>query len=183
MNKLAGKFFILIVVVSILALTGCGGSMPDAAEDSTNSSAVSDIPTTSSNTGGASNMEVVEFDPVEIADDGVLIPRTPSIKQNILKPVNKKPAEEVFEEQERQGFRVQIFSSSANSGARKIEEKASGQFSDKVYLTYDPPTYKVRVGDCLAREEANIILQKAKTLGYRDAWVVRDKVIVRVKVE
>ena len=180
------KISSLIFPILILGLlvVNCGSSMPDVDENSTANTSGETQNTAANNASGqSSTVTAVEFDPVELGDDGVLIPRAPSISNKINDTTSNIPIEEKYEEQERQGFRIQIFSSSTNLRAREIEKKASGQFSEGVYLIYDPPTYKVRVGNCLTKEEADIIRQKAVSLGYRDAWVVRDKIIVKVKVE
>lgn len=57
------------------------------------------------------------------------------------------------------GFRVQVFSSnrqqSAKDDAFRIEKLVRDKFPDKgVYLTYQSPSWKVRVGDFRSREEA-----------------------------
>jgi len=79
-----------------------------------------------------------------------------------------------------QGFRVQIFASSsideANAARATAMEKVG---SDSVYVVYDPPVYKVRVGDYAARLEANQRLSRLINLGYPDAWVVADRILQR----
>jgi len=133
----------------------------------------------------------VPFDPVEFADDGLLIPRQNTIRKPVIAgeeiesvSINADTTivEEEFEEQERQGYRVQIFSTIDNATAKEVEQQASMQFSESVYVTYDPPYYKVRVGDCLERDDADNIRQKAISIGYRDAWVVRDKINLKVRI-
>ena len=41
-----------------------------------------------------------------------------------------------------------------------------------MYLDYEVPYYKVRVGSFGSREEAEEYQQRAKAAGYRNAWVV-----------
>ncbi len=77
-----------------------------------------------------------------------------------------------------QGYRVQIFVTGEEFEARAVEEEALLQFDESVYLIFDPPNYKIRVGNCLTRTQANDLREKAVKLGYRDAWVVRSKVLV-----
>ena len=72
-----------------------------------------------------------------------------------------------------QGYRVQVFVSSNRENAQKIKVEAEEIFPERVYVPYDAPYYKVRVGDCLTRREAELLLEKAVRHGYRDAWVVR----------
>jgi hypothetical protein len=50
---------------------------------------------------------------------------------------------------------------------------------DSVYLLFDAPVYKVRVGDFVSRYEAGQKLPDIVELGYRDAWIVPDKIVQR----
>ncbi len=57
-----------------------------------------------------------------------------------------------------QGYRIQIIKASGND-ALTITEEARDEFTDKyidipVYLTFDEPYYRVRVGDFRTRLEA-----------------------------
>ncbi len=84
------------------------------------------------------------------------------------------------EEETAQGFRIQIFSSSGVDEASMIRDAATEKFSkDSVYIIYDAPVYKVRVGDFLNRFEANQRLPEFSEKGYRDAWIVPDRIIQR----
>lgn len=85
-----------------------------------------------------------------------------------------------------QGFRIQLFSSSNIDEATTAKAEATQKFSsDSIYVVFDAPVYKVRVGDFINRYEANQRLPEFVTQGYRDAWVVPDRVIQRkvVRVE
>ncbi len=46
----------------------------------------------------------------------------------------------------------------------------------EVYLVYESPMYKLRVGDTTDRKRADKLLTLSKENGYRDAWVVPDMV-------
>jgi cell division septation protein DedD len=70
------------------------------------------------------------------------------------------------------GFRVQIFASSTENNADRVAADARSAFKNRVYVDYIAPYYKVRVGDCLTREEAEVMKNKARTLGYRGAFVI-----------
>ncbi len=76
------------------------------------------------------------------------------------------------------GFRVQVLLTQdideANSIKDSVENGLSGEW---VYLTYDSPYYKVRVGNFPNRLAATIILKKLVTEGYKDAWIVPDNVL------
>lgn len=70
------------------------------------------------------------------------------------------------------GFRVQIFASSTERNAMKIVDDARAAFSGRVYVEHVAPYYKVRIGDCLTREDAEALKTKAVSLGYRGAFIV-----------
>ncbi len=74
------------------------------------------------------------------------------------------------------GFRVQIFASSTQNGANKVANDARGIFGGKVYIEHTPPYYKVRVGDCLTKEEAESLKNLAINKGFRGAFVVETMV-------
>jgi hypothetical protein len=76
-----------------------------------------------------------------------------------------------------QGYRIQIIKASGND-ALTITEEARDEFTDKyidipVYLTFDEPYYRVRVGDFRTRLEAEKFLKKISRR-YPGAWVIQD---------
>jgi hypothetical protein len=71
------------------------------------------------------------------------------------------------------GFRIQIFASSTTEGAGRVADDARAAFGNQsVYVDHVVPYYKVRVGDCLTREEAEAIRHQALNLGYVGAFIV-----------
>jgi hypothetical protein len=74
------------------------------------------------------------------------------------------------------GFRIQLVSTRDEEEARNIRRDALLTFSEKVYLSFDDPYYKVRIGDCLSRFEANDMQEMARSKGFFEAWVVRTNV-------
>jgi hypothetical protein len=86
----------------------------------------------------------------------------------------------LVQEEVLQGFRIQIFSSASIDDANAARTGALARFAqDSVYVVYDPPVYKVRVGDFVNRYEANQRLPEFGDKGYKDAWVVPDRVVQR----
>lgn len=76
-----------------------------------------------------------------------------------------------------QGYRIQILKASGND-ALTLTEEAKTVFMDKytdanVYLTFDEPYYRVRVGDFRTRLEAEKYLKKISRK-YPGAWVIQD---------
>lgn len=101
------------------------------------------------------------------------------------------------------GFRVQVIAVNDQDRARNIEARVREllepvetikedsiqieqsdepeQSTHIVYLVYDAPQYKVRVGDFLLREDALQLSNRLRQSGYYDVWVVPSKVMVREK--
>ena len=71
-----------------------------------------------------------------------------------------------------QAYRVQLFTSKLYGEARQALRVAQEVFDRPVFLDYEVPYFKVRVGSFSDREEAEDYQQKAKTAGYPEAWVV-----------
>ena len=77
------------------------------------------------------------------------------------------------------GYRIQIFEESGNKSstrAREVMSEFSSEYPEvSVYLSWQAPNFKVRVGDFRTRMEAEGFLKKIKR-NYPIAWVIRDKI-------
>lgn len=120
-----------------------------------------------------------DFDPLSLNDDEIAFAAFRASADTVVDTIA------ATEEGPRQvsGFRVQIFAGADEQSARLVEEEARFEFSTRVYLGYDPPNYKVRLGDFTDRDEANKVRREAYRKGYRDAWVVPDMVWIGLPVE
>lgn len=71
-------------------------------------------------------------------------------------------------EQERPGFRVQIYSSNhptrGKTGALTLEQQLSQQISQPIYVLYASPSWKVRIGDFLNEADAVTFRDEFKRL-------------------
>ena len=89
----------------------------------------------------------------------------------------------VVESSSMQGYRIQIFSTGNIDEANAMRLTAVQRLTeDSIYVMFDPPVYKVRIGDFRTRAEANQKLGAITALGFADAWVVGDKIIQRTLV-
>lgn len=76
-----------------------------------------------------------------------------------------------------QGYRVQVFATSSYDDAMSRKATVEDQFADEwFYLVYDAPTYKLRAGNFHERYEADRFAKLLSEKGYRDAWVVPERV-------
>lgn len=78
-----------------------------------------------------------------------------------------------------QAFRVQLFTSKVYGDARYAHRVAEEVFDRPVFLDYEVPYYKLRVGNFADREAAEEYLLRVKAAGYTDAWVV----VVNIRVK
>ena len=70
------------------------------------------------------------------------------------------------------GYRIQVAISQDEKDLIDIKEKLEFVIKEKIYIKFELPNYKLRVGNFDSRKKAeayrNIVIQ----LGYRSAWVV-----------
>lgn len=84
------------------------------------------------------------------------------------------------------GYRVQIFSSNkqqtAKAAALEMEEQMKDQINQTMYVQYQSPFWKVRIGDFRTYDEAK---EYKKTLVQQfpdlqgNTYIVRDKILVK----
>jgi len=75
------------------------------------------------------------------------------------------------------GWRVQLNAFPAMASAEAAAAKARQHFTESVYVEYQAPYYKVRLGDFLTKEDARHMVNRAKAENYAQAWVVEDLVV------
>ncbi len=74
------------------------------------------------------------------------------------------------------GFRVQIFSSSTRGSAEDAQIQARDQLArNDVFIEFEPPYFKVRVGNFQTRNDAEILLMEVTKKGYETAFIVQAK--------
>ena len=76
------------------------------------------------------------------------------------------------------GFRVQVLLTQEIDQATHMRDSLDLLFPDEwVYIVYETPLYKVRVGNYLERPMANKMSRDLIERGFKDSWVVQDLVI------
>lgn len=71
-------------------------------------------------------------------------------------------------------FRVQILATSSEQSALDAKKRVENRLGLAAYINLVDGMYKVRVGDCSTREEADKVREKCRGAGYTDAWIVTD---------
>jgi len=158
---------------ALMLLAGCGSSR-DLHEDEGNELSVKP--------GSQAPLGVFErtLNPSDFDEEVSMVKET---QPDSLKPVLLEATDGdtlVVEEVVTQGFRIQIYASNKIDEATAVRLAASEQLpEDSIYVVYDPPVYRVRVGDFQTRVEASRRLPSITSLGYPDAWVVGDRIVLR----
>lgn len=77
------------------------------------------------------------------------------------------------------GFRVQVnFTPEIDAANRTRDSLLTLLPDDLTYVVYETPYYKIRVGNYADRSDANMMLKKLTSLGFKDSWVVPDRIII-----
>ncbi len=75
------------------------------------------------------------------------------------------------------GYRVQVLSTDNLDDANKMRSEIYFKTSQKaVYIVFDPPFYKVEVGDFTNINDAKSLSFKFKQMGYTDARVINETI-------
>ena len=165
MKKISG------IVIIVLLICNC------AANKSTNN-----IQTSNAGKKGLINEN---FDPLILNDDDLTIKKKKLVdaKSDFNEAMVSSSEETIDIDKNIDGYRVQICAIADKEAARDIQREAILKFNEDIYLTYDSPYYKVRIGDCTTRFEADKLQRLAVEKGFDDAWVVKTKVNVKPKSE
>jgi len=70
------------------------------------------------------------------------------------------------------GYRIQLMATTNLNQATEVKKNAMVKLQGKIYLAFESPQYKIRVGDFLTRDEAKSALADVVKNGYPDAWIV-----------
>ena len=75
-----------------------------------------------------------------------------------------------------EGYRIQIFESTMSSIARAEAKRFQNILGDSVYIDFEAPLYKLRIGNFVERKKAERAIESIERLGAKDAWIVRTKI-------
>jgi hypothetical protein len=70
------------------------------------------------------------------------------------------------------GYRVQVMISQDENELIKLKNILLQSLKEDIYIIFELPNYKLRIGDFISRKEAESFQEKIVKLGYRTAWVV-----------
>jgi hypothetical protein len=114
------------------------------------------------------------FDPGTLDDDDIVIGPPSSSADNTSQTDDQVAAgtqnktDSDNRSREVNGFRVQILATNNISGG-----------GNKTYLVFEAPLYKIRIGDCENRADAEALRDQAVQNGYSGAFIVKSKINVQ----
>lgn len=121
------------------------------------------------------------FDPLRLNDDEIVFKEEPKpITRNdrvdridtSLEPVEK--ADKLVD-----GFRIQLFATKDIESATIAKKEAQFVFANdslNIYVEFDSPYYKLRIGDFRDRDKAEQFREITREKGYSSSWIVKTKV-------
>ncbi len=175
-----------LLTVCLLTSVGCVGQKAARVE--------AEQPGTSDEPISGTSGDARGYDPLELARDRMIVPFDKSrsgeirgradIFQSDTLLSDPKSGEIVglpnrIDSLNSQSFRIQIFTGKVYGEAQKELRIAEEIFDRPVFVDYEVPNFKVRVGNFTDRDEAEEYQQRVKAAGYTTAWVVMVTVNIR----
>ena len=75
-----------------------------------------------------------------------------------------------------EGYRVQVLATRYFERADSLAVLMKNTVSDSVYVDFEAPNYKVRIGDFIDRDSAESLQQELVQMGYNSAWILRTRI-------
>ena len=127
---------------------------------------------------GSENDSLFWFDVNDIEDE---IPYFPLIINKVFNGNHLSIIDSLkkIEEKELEVFRIQIFESTVASIARAEAKRFQNILGDTVYINFETPLYKLRIGNYANRKNAEDAIESISKLGAKDAWIVRTNKNIR----
>ena len=71
-----------------------------------------------------------------------------------------------------QGYRIQVMISENQEDLVLAKQKLESVIKEKIYIQFELPNYKLRIGNFSSRKKAELYRAKIVRLGYRSSWVI-----------
>jgi len=75
-----------------------------------------------------------------------------------------------------EGYRVQVLATRYFDRADSLAVIMKNTVSYSVYVDFEAPNYKVRIGDFIDRNSAESLQQELVQMGYNSAWILRARI-------
>ena len=116
----------------------------------------------------------IKFDPNKLNDPE---PRWPKI----ISPLSIDSQMVIQEEPDSiqiiiEGFRVQVLATRDQVNGERLRNKLSESFLENIYIIFESPNYKVRMGNFIDRRDAETLRRNLAKKGYPSAWIIRTRI-------
>ena len=118
---------------------------------------------------------VDSFEDLEVVEEGIVVEDVEPVVEVPAVPEAGDSAAVIVA----QGYRVQVFASALRDNAETARARAEELLNVTAYVQLVHGIYKVRVGDCPNRPQAEVLLQQCRQAGITDAWIVTSEVTIR----
>ena len=80
-----------------------------------------------------------------------------------------------------EGYRVQILATKQLAKAEKLQKDLSSILNQKIYIVFEAPNYKVRVGNFIDRNKAENFRKNILKEGYQSSWIIRTRIEPKIQ--
>jgi len=121
------------------------------------------------------------FDPLKLEDEDIKFKEDEEKSSGKNRTTQTNDTAELSEKENQliDGFRIQLFATKDIESATVAKKEAEFAFVEdgyNVYVEFDSPYYKVRIGDFTDRDKATEFREIAHEKGYPSPWIVKTKV-------
>jgi hypothetical protein len=121
------------------------------------------------------------FDPLKLNDEKIEFKEEnkKSTNQQVIFPIENNQQTLKDENKLTDGFRIQLYATKDIESATIAKKEAEFVFVDdslNIYIEFDSPYYKLRIGDFRKRDKAEAFREIAREKGYPSSWIVKTKV-------
>jgi len=125
--------------------------------------------------GFSQDQKKVNFDPDKLKDPEPRWPKVVSpfsLDTKELKLVGNSDSSQIIIE----GFRVQVLATSSQENAERLRYELAIEYGKDIYIIFDAPNYKVRIGNFIDRRLAEKLRLELINKGYPSSWIIRTRI-------
>ena len=125
--------------------------------------------------GFSQDQKKVNFDPDKLKDPEPRWPKVVSpfsLDTKELKLVGNSDSSQMIIE----GFRVQVLATSSQENADRLRYELAIEYGKDIYIVFDAPNYKVRIGNFIDRRLAEKLRLELINKGYPSSWIIRTRI-------
>ena len=125
--------------------------------------------------GFSQDQKKVNFDPDKLKDPEPRWPKVVSpfsLLTKELKLAGNSDSSQIIIE----GFRVQVLATSSQENADRLRYELAIEYGKDIYIVFDAPNYKVRIGNFIDRRLAEKLRLELINKGYPSSWIIRTRI-------